>query len=120
MVGVLVCIGLVFMYYQVKQMENQRIIEDKRLQVINLLQNELEHFDPVLEAFIDEDYLSVIAIEVSQKGIYKFERGLAKEKVPFGIYIVSYDLENMKFLSKELKITNNKYFEEWETFKKKN
>ncbi|MFD1737192.1 hypothetical protein ACFSCX_11580 [Bacillus salitolerans] len=113
-------LGIILMtYLSEKQIENQSLIENRMEQVTKLLQEKLEHYDPVLESFVDHDYISVLSSKVNSKGICRFERGLAKNKDPFGSYVVIYNLKNMEVLSKELIISNNKYLDEWNTFIKK-
>jgi hypothetical protein len=80
----------------------------------------LSHFDPTLDAFVDEDYRSTSTSKISSKGICEFVRGLAKSQSPFGYYIVKYDLKNMEVISEKLEVTNANYSEEWRKFKNEN
>ncbi|WP_430787278.1 hypothetical protein VBD025_16030 [Virgibacillus flavescens] len=114
----LVAFSVVFMFYQNNSMANQKLLEEKRQEVKMLLQEQLETFNPALEAFVDKDYKTVISSEINSEGIVKFERGLTKNKEAFGNYIVKYDLKNMEVLSKELIISNGKeYSDKWNSFK---
>ncbi|MFD1738734.1 hypothetical protein ACFSCX_19645 [Bacillus salitolerans] len=109
--------GIGIMFYHSIEMEKQEQLEEKREEVVKLLQYNLEQFDPTLQSFVDEEYMSVIASAVNSKGLCTFRRGLAKNQDPFGILTVEYDLVKMKVLSIELSISNDKYMDEWENFK---
>jgi hypothetical protein len=82
-----------------------------------LLVDNLDHFDPILADFVDDNYKTVITSEISSEGIVELIRGLAKNEDQFGNYIVKYDLVNMEILFEELEVTNPKYSEEWREFK---
>ncbi len=113
----LVTISLVFVIYKNESTANQKGLEESRQEVITLLQEQLEQFNPALASFVDEDYKTVITSKISPEGICKFERLLAKDKEAFGTYLIKYDLVNMEVLSQELIITNGEYSDEWDSFK---
>lgn len=111
------CLVGTFMYYQTNVWENKSLLEEKRQEVIGLLQENLEKFNPALSSFVDENYKTVIASTISSDGICEFERGLAKNESPLGTYTIEYDLNNMMILAEEIEITNPKFSEDWRTFK---
>lgn len=119
-VVVVVVLGIIFMFYQTEKMEQSRALEEKRQEVLDKLANNLSHFNPVLDAFVDNDYKTTIASSISSEGIVVYDRGLAKNKSPLGNYIVKYDLNNMEIVSEEIEITNPDYSEEWREFQKEN
>ncbi|MFN7253472.1 MAG: hypothetical protein ACK4M9_22265 [Anaerobacillus sp.] len=119
-VVILVLLGIVLMFFQFKQMENTRLLEERRQEVKDNLVNHLSDFNPTLDAFVDDDYKTTIATQVSSEGLCEFERGLAKNQSPFGNYIVKFDLKNMELISEELIVTNPKYSEQWLEFKEAN
>ncbi|WP_409250629.1 hypothetical protein V1502_10650 [Bacillus sp. SCS-153A] len=84
------------------------------------LANNLSDFNPELDAFVDDDYKTTIASNVSSEGIVEYERSLAKNESPLGSYIVKYDLNNMEIISEEIEITNPDYSEEWREIQKEN
>lgn len=108
------------MFYQTEKIEQSRALEEKRQAVLDKLANNLSHFNPVLDAFVDNDYKTTIASTISSEGIVVYDRGLAKNKSPLGNYIVEYDLNNMEIVSEEIEITNPDYSEEWREFQKEN
>ncbi|MCT8138504.1 hypothetical protein H1D32_12590 [Anaerobacillus sp. CMMVII] len=115
-----ISLGTIALIYQSKQMEFQKLLEDKRQELIILLADNLDQFDPTLATFVDDNYKTLITSEISSEGIVELNRGLAKNEEPFGNYIVKYDLENMEVLFVELEVTNQKYSEEWREFIKAN
>jgi hypothetical protein len=119
-VTILVLLGIVLIFYQFEHMENSRLLEERRQELMDKLANNLSHFNPTLDAFVDEDYRNTIASIISSKGICEFDRGLAKNQSPFGNYIVKYDLKNMEVIYEKLEVTNANYLEEWREFKNEN
>ncbi|WP_409252801.1 hypothetical protein V1502_02410 [Bacillus sp. SCS-153A] len=116
----IVLLGIILIFYQTEKMEQSKALEEKRQEVMDELANNLSHFHPVLDAFVDTNYGTTIASNISSKGIVEYDRGLAKNESPFGNYIVKYDLYNMKVVSEEIKVTNPDYAEEWRNFQKEN
>lgn len=114
----IISLGIIAIFYQSNNMEKERILKKNRQEVVHLLQNKLEQFNPALDRFVDDDYKTVIGSAIDSNGISTFERGLAKNQKTFGNYIVTYDLEKMKVLSKELIIRDGTYADKWETFQK--
>ena len=108
------------MFYQTEKMEQSRALEEKRQEVMDKLVNNLSDFNPVLAEFVDDDYKSTIASKISSEGIVEYDRGLAKNKAPFGNYIVKFDLNNMEIVSEEIEVTNPDYSEEWREFQREN
>ena len=82
-----VLLGILLMFYQTEKMEQSRTLEVKRQEVLDELANNLSHFNPVLGAFVDNDYNTTIASKISSEGIVEYDRGLAKNKSPLGNYI---------------------------------
>lgn len=119
-VAMVVIFGIILMFYQTEKMEQSRTLEEKRQEVLDNLSNNLSHFNPVLDAFVDNDYNTTIASTISPEGIVVYDRGLAKNKSPLGNYIVKYDLNNMEVVAEEIEITNPDYSEEWQEFQKEN
>jgi hypothetical protein len=117
---VMVLLGVILMFYQSEKMEQSRTLEEKRQVVLDELANNLNHFNPVLDSFVDNDYKTTIASNISSEGIVEYNRGLAKKKSPLGNYIIKYDLNNMEIVSEEIDITNPEYSEEWREFQKEN
>ncbi|WP_421383418.1 hypothetical protein ACOJQI_03010 [Bacillus salacetis] len=119
--GVLIVVlGIILMFYQTQRMEQSRILEEKRQELMDKLANNLSHFNPVLDDYVDPDYKTTSASKVSSKGLVELDRGLAKNESPFGNYIVIYDLNNMEIVSEEIKVTNPDYSEEWRDFQEEN
>jgi maltodextrin utilization protein YvdJ len=116
----IVLLGIIFMFFQTEKMEQSRILEEKRQEVMDKLANNLSHFNPVLDAFVDTNYKTTSASKISSEGIVEYDRGLAKSEAPFGNYLVKYDLNNMEVVSGEIKVTNPDYSEEWRDFQKEN
>ncbi len=108
------------MFYQTEKMKQSRTLEEKRQEVMDTLANNLSHFNPVLDAFVDTNYKTTSASKISSEGIVEYDRGLAKNESPFGNYIVIYDLNNLEVVSEEIKVTNPDYSEEWRDFQKEN
>ena len=108
------------MIFQFERMENARILEERRQEVMDQLANHLSRSNPLLDAFVDDNYRTTMASTISSEGICEFDRGLAKNQAPFGNYRVKYDLKHMKIISEELEVTNANYAEEWRTFEGKN
>ncbi|MBU8908274.1 hypothetical protein [Desertibacillus haloalkaliphilus] len=113
---IVVLLGIIFMFYQSEKMENSRLLEERRQEVMDKLVNNLSDFNPVLSEFVDDDYKTTIASKISSEGIVEYDRGLAKNEAPFGNYIVEFDLNNMEIVSEELEVTNPDYSEEWREF----
>lgn len=114
---IVIILGLILMFYQSQKLSSSRVVEDKRQEVIDQLANNLSAFNPTLAAFVDDDYRTTIATKISSEGTCVFDRGLAKNKIPFGNYIVTYDLKDMEIISEELKVTNPKYLDKWREFR---
>ena len=113
-------LGILLMFYQTEKKEQSGPLEAKRQEVLDKLANNLSHFNPVLDAFVDNDYNTTIASKISSEGIVEYDRGLAKNKSPLGNYIIKYNLNNMEIVSEEIEITNLDYSEEWREFQKEN
>ncbi|WP_064093512.1 hypothetical protein [Rossellomorea aquimaris] len=116
----IVLLGIILMFYQTEKMKQSRTLEEKRQEVMDTLANNLSHFNPVLDAFVDTNYKTTSASKISSEGIVEYDRGLAKNESPFGNYIVIYDLNNLEVVSEEIKVTNPDYSEEWRDFQKEN
>lgn len=119
-VAAMVLLGIILMFYQTEQVENSRLLEERRQEVMDKLANHLSYFNSTLDAFVDDDYKTTIASKISSKGICEFNRGLAKNQSPFGNYIIKYDLENLEVISEKLEVTHAKYSEEWREFQDEN
>lgn len=104
------------MFYQTEKMGQSIDLEEKRQEVQDKLVNNLSDFNPVLAEFVDDDYKTTIASKISSEGIVEYDRGLAKNKAPFGNYIVKFDLTTMEIISEEVVVTNPDYSEEWRDF----
>ncbi|WP_064093374.1 hypothetical protein [Rossellomorea aquimaris] len=115
-----VLFGIILMFYQTEKMEQVRTLEENRQEVLDKLANDLSHFNPVLDAFVDGDYKTTIASKVSSEGIVEFDRRLAKNKSPLGNYKIRFDLNNMEIVSEEIEITNPDYSEEWQEIQNEN
>lgn len=119
-VAFIVLIGIGYMFYDTERTERASHLEEKRQEVMDKVTNHLSHFNPALDAFVDEDYKTVIASKISSEGIVEYNRGLAKDKSPLGHYIIIYDLNRMEIVSEEIEITNPDYTEEWREFQEEN
>ena len=118
--AILVILAIGAMIFQFERMENARILEERRQEVMDQLANHLSRSNPLLDAFVDDNYRTTMASTISSEGICEFDRGLAKNQAPFGNYRVKYDLKHMKIISEELEVTYANYAEEWRTFEGKN
>ncbi|TFD99492.1 hypothetical protein [Jeotgalibacillus salarius] len=119
-VVMVVLIGIVFMFYNNEKIEHANSLEEKRQEVLDKVTNHLSHFNPALDAFVDKDYKTTIASNISSEGIVEYDRGLAKNKSPLGNYILKYDLNHMEIVSEKIEITNPDYTEEWREFQEEN
>lgn len=112
--------GLFFIFDQANDISQQRLYEEKRNEVTQMLRDDLDKFNPTLAAFVDDNYKSTFGSAISSDGIVTFERKLAKNQEIFGSYVVKYDLDNMEVMTVELSLSNGRHADEWREFSEHN
>ena len=104
--------------YTVLANSNKNTLEERRLEMIELLSEQLDYFAPELAAFAD-DNKTIISSIISPSGLVSFDCYLVKNEEPFGVYKLRYDLKNESIILEELEITNPKFADEWRDFQRK-